>query len=170
MSETLHAWHEFYLLVGSAAAALTGLMFVVVSISPETVASRPGAGIRAFVTPTIVFYATVLVVSALMMAPHAAPRLISVLLALGAAAGIAYMLWIDVHRQWRKSKLGLDDWFWYLALPALGYVLLLAAAIALWLRAEAGLRLVASAMVLLLVVGIRNGWDLALWMAQNRKP
>lgn len=170
MTEALQAWHEFYLLVGSAAAALTGLMFVVVSISPETIASRPGAGIRAFVTPTIVFYATVLVVSALMMAPHAAPRLVSSLLALGGAAGIGYMVWIDGHRQWRKSKLGLDDWFWYIGLPHLGYVLLIAGAVALWLRSEAGPRLVASAMVLLLVVGIRNGWDLAIWMAQNRRP
>ena len=30
----LDAWHEFYLVVGGAAAALTGLMFVVVSIGP----------------------------------------------------------------------------------------------------------------------------------------
>ena len=169
MSEALHAWHEFYLLVGSAAAALTGLMFVVVSISPGTIASRPQAGIRAFVSPTIVFYATVLVASAVMMAPHAAPRLIAFLLGLGGIAGLLYMAWIDGHRQWRKAKLGLDDWFWYLGFPALGYLLLVAGGIALWMRSENGLRLVASASVLLLVVGIRNGWDLAIWMAQNRK-
>jgi hypothetical protein len=169
VSEALHAWHEFYLLVGSAAAALTGLMFVVVSISPGTIATRPAAGIRAFITPTIVFYATVLVVSALMLAPHAAPRLVAILLALGGLAGLAYMVWIDAHRQWRRSKLGLDDWYWYVAQPALGYVLLVAAGIALWLRLAAGAWLVALSAVLLLVVGIRNGWDLAIWMAQNRK-
>ncbi len=169
MSEALRAWHDFYLLVGSAAAALTGLMFVVVSISPDTIGSRPPEGIRAFVTPTIVFYATVLVVAALMMAPHAAPRLVSTLLGLGGVAGIGYMIWVDGHGQWRKAKLGVDDWFWYIGLPALGYLVLLAGAVALWLRAETGTRLVATAMVLLLVVGIRNGWDLAIWMAQHRR-
>src|SRR5947208_2325527 len=42
----IEGWHEFYLLVGTSAAALTGLMFVVISISPETIAERPKAGIR----------------------------------------------------------------------------------------------------------------------------
>ena len=46
----IEGWHEFYLLVGTSAAALTGLMFVVISISPETIAERPKAGVRAFVT------------------------------------------------------------------------------------------------------------------------
>ena len=32
MSERLQAWHEFYFLLGTSAAALTGLMFVVVAV------------------------------------------------------------------------------------------------------------------------------------------
>jgi len=40
MSEPLQGWHEFYFLVGTSAAALTGLMFVVVSINPENIGPR----------------------------------------------------------------------------------------------------------------------------------
>jgi hypothetical protein len=170
LAEELHAWHEFYLLLGTSAAALTGLMFVVVSISPETIATRPFAGIRAFVTPTVVYFTTVLVVSGAMMAPHLGPRPLALLLGLGGIAGVAYMLWIDVHRQWREAKLEEDDWVWYVALPALSYILLVAAAIALWLDSVLAAWTIGFTMVLLLVTGIRNGWDLALWMAQRRRP
>ena len=41
MSEpALQHWHEFYFLLGTSAAALTGLMAVVVSINPDTIAER----------------------------------------------------------------------------------------------------------------------------------
>jgi len=69
MSEPLQGWHEFYFLVGTSAAALTGLMFVVVSINPDSVGRRPASGTRGFVTPTMVFFTTAFVVSALLLVP-----------------------------------------------------------------------------------------------------
>ena len=163
-------WHEFYFLLGTSAAGLTGLMFVVVSISPETIATRPHAGIRAFVTPIVVYFTSVLLISGAMMAPHPSAALLATLLALGALAGIAYMLWIDVHRQWRVSELEWDDWAWYCALPLAGYLVLLVGAIALWMRSASAVLAIALSCVLFVVVGIRNGWDLALWMARRRRP
>jgi hypothetical protein len=168
--EHLEAWHEFYLVVGGAAAALTGLMFVVVSIGPEIIASRAAGGVRSFVSPTIVYFTTVLAVSALMTMPHVAPRVLAAVLAVGSIAGLAYMAWIRPHRQWRENKLGLDDWIWYIALPVLGYVLLMVAALGLWRLGPLGPFSLGTAMMLFLVIGIRNAWDLILWFAQQRKP
>jgi hypothetical protein len=65
MPEPLQSWHEFYFMVGTSAAALIGLMFVVVSINPENIAQRRAAGLRGFVTPTTVFFTTAFLVSAL---------------------------------------------------------------------------------------------------------
>ena len=62
--QQMEAWHDFYVITGSAAAGLTGLMFVVVSLSPGTVVDRTAIGVRAFVTPTVVYFTTVLVVAA----------------------------------------------------------------------------------------------------------
>jgi hypothetical protein len=39
--------------VGGGAAALTGLLFVVISIAPHTISARTAASTRAFVSPTI---------------------------------------------------------------------------------------------------------------------
>ena len=90
MSEPLQAWHEFYFLLGTSAAALTGLMAVVVSINPDTIADRPAAGVRAFITPTMVFFTTAFVVSALLLVPHLSLRPLAVLLAVIGIAGVAY--------------------------------------------------------------------------------
>jgi hypothetical protein len=165
----LHAWHEFYLVVGGAAAALTGLMFVVVSIGPEIIASRAASGVRSFVSPTIVYFTTVLAVSALMTMPHVAPGVLAAVLAVGSIAGLAYLAWTRGHRQWRENKLELDDWIWYIALPVLGYVLLMVAALGMWRHGPLGSFGLGIAMILFLVVGIRNAWDLILWFAQQRK-
>jgi hypothetical protein len=69
----LGAWHNFYLLLGTAAATLTGLMFIVVSLGPRLIATHTATGVRAFVTPTVMYFTTVLVVAALMTIP-ALPR------------------------------------------------------------------------------------------------
>jgi hypothetical protein len=148
------------------AAALTGLMFVVVSIGPQTISTRTATATRAFVTPTIVFFTTVLVGAALMTMPAMSQGMLSAL-ALGGLAGVLYMAWIRAHRQWRENKLDREDWIGFVGLPILGYVVLLAASVALWLGHAFGLEIVPVAMILFLVIGIHNAWDLVIWMAQQ---
>ena len=165
----IEGWHEFYVLVGTSAAALTGLMFVVISISPETIAERPKAGVRAFVTPTMVFFTTALAISALMLVPHLAPSALALLLALASVAAIAYLLWVRGQHHWREGKLDAEDWVFFIGLPFLSYVLLLAAAIAIWRGRALGAPMLAFVTVLLLVVGIHNAWDLVIWLSQQRR-
>jgi hypothetical protein len=46
-------WENFYVIIGSAAAGLTGITFVVIALIRDLQRVRP-TGLRAFVTPTIV--------------------------------------------------------------------------------------------------------------------
>lgn len=163
----LHAWSEFYLILGGAAAALTGLLFVAISIAPHTISARTARNVRAFVTPTVAYFVTVLVAAGFMTMPTLTPQLLALLLALGGIAGLGYMNWNGAHRQWREGRLGADDWAWYVALPMLGYALLLAAALEVRLEGEYGLESAALALLILLVTAIRNAWDLVIWMAQQ---
>jgi hypothetical protein len=163
----LHAWGEFYVIVGGGAAALTGLLFVVISIAPHTINARTVRQTRAFITPTVAYFVTVLVVAGFMTMPSMTPHGLTLLLALGGIAGLGYMAWIGAHRQWRESKLDFEDWICFVGLPILAYVLLLAAAVEVGLDSRFGLETVAIAVLLLLVVGIRNAWDLVIWMAQQ---
>jgi hypothetical protein len=125
--------------------------------------------VRAFVTPTMVFFATALAVSAFMLVPHIALSALAVLLALASVAGIAYLLWVRGQHHWREGKLDAEDWVFFIGLPFLSYALLLAAAIAIGQGSALGAPTLAFVTLLLLVVGIHNAWDLVIWLSQQRR-
>jgi len=163
-------WQTFYTLTGSAAATLLALMFVVISLGMASLGpNMSGEGVRAFVTPTVVYFAAVLMLAALMIMPVMTPLLLGGLLGLGGLGGIGYIVVIRVDGIWRRSKLPWDDWYWHVALPVVVDGLLIAAGLCLWLGWSPGMICAALADLLLLMIGIRNAWDLAIWMAQQRR-
>jgi hypothetical protein len=65
----LAEWDSFYVIVGSAAGALIGLMFVVMALIADRPLLRAAEAGAAFATPTIVHFSSVLLLSALQRAP-----------------------------------------------------------------------------------------------------
>jgi hypothetical protein len=104
------AWHNFYLLLAPTAATLTGLMFVVVSLGPQLTAAYTATGVRAFVTPSVVYFTMVLVVAALMTIPGMPAPMLGALLALGSLGGLGSMGHTSAHTQWRHNQLDRLDW------------------------------------------------------------
>jgi hypothetical protein len=68
MSE-LAEWDSFYGIVGSAAATLIGLQFVVLTLIAERPPLRAAEAGAAFATPTIVHFGAALLLSAVLRAP-----------------------------------------------------------------------------------------------------
>jgi hypothetical protein len=137
MGEPLAPWESFYVIVGSSAGALTGLQFVVIALIAEAEATASMLEIRAFGTPTVVHFCAVLFISAVLSAPwHALSRAGLVVGACG-VAGIVYATMAIRHaRRQTGYSPDAEDWFWYSALPLVGYASLLAAGI----RAQAASR------------------------------
>ena len=72
VSTALAPWSSFYIMTGSSAAALTGLMFVVITLVRRAGADGSGAsqdGVSAFSTPTVLHFCVALLVSAILVAP-----------------------------------------------------------------------------------------------------
>src|SRR5438445_2505873 len=67
----LSTWQNFYVIIGSAAATLTGLMFVVITLiaGVRVRVSSASGGIAAFSTPTVVHFCATLLVAAILSAP-----------------------------------------------------------------------------------------------------
>src|SRR5947209_16498801 len=63
----LATWQNFYVIIGSAVATLTGLMFVVMTLRVRD--RRSSGALGAFATPTVVHFGAVLLVAALLSAP-----------------------------------------------------------------------------------------------------
>jgi hypothetical protein len=168
----LEAWHDFFMMIGTASATLIGAMFVVVSIGMGFLNRKRSVAIRTFLTPTVTHLSTVLLICALTMVPVLGEAWLAAIAGVAGLAGIAYSG--RVIRGFRQHE-GTDrsDWFWYAIFPPFGYALLFAAAIsALALRmAIVSVELLAAALGLLLIAGIRNAWDMILFFVMlDRSP
>src|SRR5256886_6510737 len=84
-STPFSAWENFYVIIGSSAAALTGLQFVVVVLGAEARSIGPEVG--AFGTPTVVHFCAVLLMSAILSVPWRAVSNARLALGAGGAAG-----------------------------------------------------------------------------------
>jgi hypothetical protein len=60
------------------------------------------------------------------------------------------------------------DWIWFVGLPFLSYLLLLFAGIGFLVDFSFAIYGVAAGLILLVITGIRNAWDLVLWTAQQQ--
>lgn len=164
----LPAWEAFYVIIGSSAAALTGLQFVVIVLAAE--ARRVSTTTtRAFATPTIVHFCAVLLIAAILSAPW--HDLVHPAVALGAvgAAGMAYGGSVAMRaRQQSDYTPVFEDWLWHVCLPLLAHAALLAAAVMLPGQARESLFGVGASAVLLLFVGIHNAWDAVVYIALSQ--
>jgi amino acid transporter len=167
----LSNWQNFYMLIGTASATLTGLMFVVTTLIAgiDTHVSTLNAAVSAFNTPTVVHFSTVLMLAGIFSAPWQTFSSLSLLLGLLALGMVIYSL-IVLRRMWRvpNYQSTLEDWLWYMAFPLLAHVLLIVAAYMLPKSPSSALYIVGSAMMLLLLVGIRNAWDMVTFLAVER--
>ncbi len=156
----LTAWDSFYVIVGSAAGALIGLQFVVMTLVAQRPPIRAAEAGAAFGTPTIVHFGTVLLLSALTRVPWRTIAIPAALWCLVGLGGVAYAA--IVVRRMRRQKVyepDFEDWLFHVALPAAAYALLaLAASAAPFLTREA-LFGIGAAALLLLFLGIHNAWD-----------
>lgn len=168
----LAEWQSFYVLVGSAAGALIGLQFVLLALVAESpLASSLGQAAGAMGTPTVVHFATSLLVAAVLSAPWRSTGIPAVICGGAGAAGIAYIA-VVARRMRRQTAYSPDhsDWFFYMLLPLLAYGLLAGSAYAASCGAHRGLFGVGAATMLLLFIGIRNSWDSVTYHVFVQRP
>ncbi len=83
----LATWQNFYTIIGSAAATLTGLLFVVMTLIAGVRERRSSGTLGAFTTPTVVHFGAVLLVAAILSAPWQALWHAGLLLSLSGLGG-----------------------------------------------------------------------------------
>lgn len=162
----LSAWQNFYVIIGSAAGALTGLQFVVMALMADIPSlEQEREAIAAFSTPSIVNFGVVLALAAVQVMPW--PGLIPVS-RIWAGAGLLGVVYTGItarrFRTQRAYNPVFADWFYRIILPFLGYSCLLSAALVTRRHPTASLFEVAAVALLLLFVGIHDAWDNATFL------
>jgi hypothetical protein len=159
-------WDSFYVIVGSSAAALTGLMFIVITLIADSPAPRSGGTLAAFGTPNIVHFCAALILSATLSAPWHSLGSVAGALGVAGLVGIAYC-GVVVRRARRQTEYQpvLEDWLWHSAFPFAAYAAVVIAGVRLTHDPEHSLFVVAGAVLALVLVGIHNAWDTVTYLA-----
>jgi hypothetical protein len=156
----LNAWDNFYVIIGSAAGALIGLQFVVMTLIAEKPQVGAGDAASAFGTPTIVHFGCCLLISALIQVPWTSLETGAGVGGAVGLGGLAYMV-ITLKRMTRQNVYQLDweDRIFHLILPFVAYTLLALSSAASITHARHALYGVGVTTLLLLFIGIHNAWD-----------
>lgn len=166
--QVLSSWENFYVIMGSAAAALTGLMFVVITLIAGSQILREGSAFDAFGTPTVVHFCVALLIAAIISAPWGALWQVCIPLGLSGLGGIVYV--VIVIRRLRRSK-GyqpvFEDWLWHAILPFLSYLSIVISVLILPISPVWPLFIIGAVTVLLVFIGIHNSWDTITYVAAN---
>jgi hypothetical protein len=161
----LAEWRDFYVMIGTASGAIVGATFIVATLAAG-LESR-ALGMRGFITPIAVHLGSVLVGSAILTVPTLTLMSLCVLLGAGGAAGTIYSIVVSA-RIWHM-KLDRDDRVFYCVLPVLSYAAMAGAAVLARWAAEDALDILAVSLVSLLIIGMRNAWDMTSFMITREK-
>lgn len=167
----MNNWQNFMVIMGTAAATLTGLMFVATTLVAGIDQRIPtlNAGISAFNTPTVVHFCAVLLLAGILSVPWQGPLGLGLLLGLAGLGGVGYLAVVARRmRHLSEYRPPLKDWLWYFAIPLFAYLALVIAAVAFLANPALTLYFIAAVMLMLLFIGIHNAWDLVTYLAVER--
>jgi hypothetical protein len=158
-------WQYFYAIIGTAAATLTGLMFVVVTLTTRVRARGSGDGIATFNTPTVVHFCVALAVATILTAPWHTLWHASLLLGLAGLGGVGYV-GLVARRMLRLGnyRAVLEDWIWHVVFTLVAYGALVVAALMLPSQPVPALFVIGAMAVSLLFIGIHNAWDVVTYL------
>jgi hypothetical protein len=156
----LAEWDSFYVIVGSAAGALIGLQFVVMTLIAQNPPARAAEAGPVFSTPTIVHFSTVLLLSALLRVPWPGIAPAAISWAAVGLSGVVYAL-LTAWRARRQTayRPDLEDYTFHFLLPLAAYGILTVAAFGTFHHVQGALFGIAGSALLLLFTAIHNAWD-----------
>jgi hypothetical protein len=162
----LAPWHDFYILLGSASATLVALLFVAASIGTGLISAQRSTATRTYMSPIIFHYTFVLFVSLMGLVPDMTDQVLAAIVTVVALAGIGFSATVLIGVV-RSAASDLSDRFGYGGGPLAAYAAALVAAGFLFAHSAVGPNVLAGALILLLLINIRNAWDLTITFVQR---
>jgi hypothetical protein len=159
-SRVLTPWHDVYVILGTAAAALIGIQFVVMTLIANRRQTTTVDAVSAFGTSTLIQLVSTLLVSALMNVPWPSLLPAASALVICGSGGLAYGA-IVIRSASRQTEYRPEwaDWLWFALWPCVANTILLISAACLPWAAPPALFGLGAATLGLLLIGIHNAWD-----------
>jgi len=150
------SWHELYVTMGGALAALTGLLFVATSLHVDKIAQTPHWARRAFTNTFALIGA--MIESLLVLAPQPAEWLGYELIALNLF--LLVVLMVPLIRSWLTTVKGLPPLRLFFGTAA--WIVGAAGGAGLLIHAGGGMFLVTLSCLILIWVCVWNAWSLLI--------
>lgn len=150
-------WHDFATMVGGASGALTGLLFVAVSLNASRIAGH--TGLRASAAQTLVLFITPLLIAASLLVPHQPDWVLGAeLMATGVGAGAVMLVNRQVKHGLADEELRLISIFNRTTPTVVAMALTVAGGAILAAGQRAGLYLLFPAVIVAFVSAMLNSW------------
>ena len=102
--------------------------------------------------------------------PRQTPASLAVCLAAEGLAGIIYAMIVALRfGKEMHYKPVLEDRIWHIILPSIAYIALFASGVVTYRHEIGALYVVAATALLLLLIGIHNAWDAAVYIAMRKQ-
>jgi hypothetical protein len=170
-AQAVEGWHDFYLLIGTAAATLIGLLFVSLSLNVDVISREENADLRMLAAQTFTGFLNVAILAVLFLIPDQAPLGLGLPL-LGVSG---YGLYETLRRFLMTRRAPTRSWgrgggiARRFIVPGVCFGVLVTIAVSVLWGKTIGLYWLVPVMILLVVAASRNAWDLLLGLRQSAK-
>ena len=163
-------WHDFYLMAGTAAVTLAGLLFVALSLHLDRLVEPHHEHLLALARATLTSFVMVLIVSMFMLVPPMSTRMTGLMISIVGIAGI-----VTSTLQMRSARHHDEGGFTRAQMrrrtvfPIVGYLLMLSAGFGVWLGVPELLFNMISGVCMLLGNAAGTSWDLLVRVAKSKR-
>jgi hypothetical protein len=169
-THAIEGWHDFYLMVGTAAATLIGLLFVSLSLNDEVITRKANADLRVLASHTFGNFMSVLMFAVIFLIPNQVPLGLGLpLLGIGGLGLYNTVRHLLETRHKHPRVWGIGGFARSFAIPIFCFGTLMIIAASVLLGQTGGLYWLVPVMILLLVAASRNAWDLLMRLREPRK-
>ena len=170
LGEWQEHWHEFYLMAGTAAVTLAGLLFVALSLHLDRLVEESHEHLLALARVTLLSYTFVLFASMFMLVPATSRRQTAIMLGGMAIVGLGWLIRLTrAARHHDEAGFSRALMRRRLLPPIIGMLLMLLTAIGLGLGIVEMLYAMVGSMCMILGNAAGTSWDLLVQIARHRR-
>jgi len=169
-AEWIERWHEFYLMAGTAAVTLAGLLFVALSLHLDRLVEESHEHLLALARVTLLSFTIVLFASMCMLVPPTGPHQTAIMLGVMSVAALTFTFRLTrAARHHEEAGFSRGQIRKRLMFPTIGYLLMLLTAVGLWLHIPEMLYMMVGSMCMILGNAAGTSWELIVQVARQRR-
>jgi hypothetical protein len=166
----LERWHDFYLLAGTAAVTLAGLLFVALSLHIDQLVEESHEHLLGLSRSTLLSFIVVMLASLFMLVPPMGPHMTGLMIsALGATGLVLTIVYAVRTRHHEEGGFTRQQVRRRLLFPALGYMLMLFAGIGVHEHNPEMLYQMIGAICMILGNAAGTSWELLVRVARQKR-